>query len=250
MDRDLLKEYLLTAFPNPERKGCPDEETLKALAQRQLALDHPAFVHVTRCSECYAEYLNYRLDWKEFSGESVNIKKRALESGPRPVPTPPAAVIARPNLRPWIVAAASAIVLGGGLFFKEHHSSAPTGISIASGSQSPIAANVDLFKAVTVRGGGGDEPTPLEQVSLPSSVVHLTVTLPRFSESGAYEILVARDRAGRDVVARGLGNAVEVDGKVGLVVTLDLRKAAPGIYFLATVRGSDNGTYYYPLRVN
>jgi hypothetical protein len=34
------------------------------------------------------------------------------------------------------------------------------------------------------------------------------------------------------------------------VVTLDLRTAQAGEYFLATVRGADNGTYYYPLKIN
>jgi len=33
-------------------------------------------------------------------------------------------------------------------------------------------------------------------------------------------------------------------------VTLDLRAAKPGAYFLATVRGADNGMYYYPLKIN
>ena len=75
------------------------------------------------------------------------------------------------------------------------------------------------------------------------------MTLPRFSESGPYEILVSKDRAGQNVVACGRGNAVQAGRKVNLVVTLDLRKTAPGAYFLATVRGSDNGTYYYPLKV-
>jgi hypothetical protein len=52
------------------------------------------------------------------------------------------------------------------------------------------------------------------------------------------------------VAARGTGEAVEVKKKVRLVVNLDLRQAAPGMYFLATVRGSDSGTYYYPLKID
>ena len=250
MDQDLLKEYLLTAFPNPERKGCPNEETLKALAERRLGLSDPALVHITSCSECYSEYLNYRLDWKEDFGEGVKARSPALRSGPVSVPTLPVTAGSRPKVFPWAVAAGLAVALGAGLLFKGHHAPAPAGALMASSSGQPISANMDLFNAVTVRGGGDDTPTRLEQVSLPSSVVHLTVTLPRFSESGAYSILVAKDRAGRNIVAQGLGNAVEADGKVGLVITLDLRKTPPGMYFLATVRGADNGTYYYPLRVN
>jgi hypothetical protein len=66
-----------------------------------------------------------------------------------------------------------------------------------------------------------------------------------------YVVTVSRDKTGAQVVASGFGNAVEEDGgKVLVRVTLDLRAAKPGAYFLATVRGTDNGTYYYPLKIN
>ena len=251
MDPDLLKEYLLTAFPNPQRKGCPDEHVLKALAERRLALSDPALVHVASCSPCFEEYLDYCQDWLELGGKTAVVSEPVpiRNPAPTPIPTPPVKA-ARPVVVPWAIAAVLAVVIGGGLVFLDHHRApAPASPLMASSSAGPLDASVDLFQAVTVRGGGEDAPTPLAEVSVPSSIVHLTVTLPRFSESGAYEILVAKDRAGKDVVAQGLGNAVEADGKVGVVVTLDLRKTVPGMYFLATVRGSDNGTYYYPLRV-
>ena len=56
-------------------------------------------------------------------------------------------------------------------------------------------------------------------------------------------------KAGSQVVAKGSGNAGENAGKVGVKVTLDLRSVQAGAYFLATVRGADNGMYYYPLRI-
>ena len=62
---DLLRDYLLKAFPNPERKGCPDEGTLKALAERRLPLNDPAMLHTASCSECYTEYRNFRMDLAE-----------------------------------------------------------------------------------------------------------------------------------------------------------------------------------------
>ena len=52
------------------------------------------------------------------------------------------------------------------------------------------------------------------------------------------------------IVASGAGLASESQGKVTLNVALDLRAAKTGAYFLATIRGADNGTYYYPLKVN
>ena len=254
MNDDLLNDFLLEAFPNPERKGCPDEKTLRAFAEDRLPPGNPTLQHIASCSECYAEYRHYRQDWKEASSNEHGAKPvRMNEPTPASNPKRPGAFVPSEGWKahPWALAAGLLIVLGSGLFVaKQYHAPPSAGAPVASSGR-PVTANVDLFNAVTVRGGGNeDAPMPLEEVSLPSSIVNLHVTLPRFSESGPYGIVVAKDRAGTNVIARGLGNAVDVDGKVSVMVTLDLRNATPGMYFLATVRGSDNGTYYYPLKVN
>jgi len=62
--------------------------------------------------------------------------------------------------------------------------------------------------------------------------------------------MVSKDKSGREVVAMGAGNATALAGNVRVDVTLDLRGTKAGAYFLATVRGADNGTYYYPLKIN
>ena len=78
-------------------------------------------------------------------------------------------------------------------------------------------ANVDLFNAGTVR-GEDDDTNALKQVSLPAAIVQLSVTLPRFSEAGRYEVLVSRDKSGNEVVAKGSGDAVANKGKVIVVL--------------------------------
>jgi hypothetical protein len=79
--------------------------------------------------------------------------------------------------------------------------------------------------------------------------VHLHLILPRFSDPGSYVVAVSKDRAGTAIAARGTGKTVADGQRLLLDVLLDLRAATPGSYFLATVRESDNGTYYYPLNV-
>lgn len=246
MNDDLLNQYFLEAFPNPERKGCPPGKTLQALAENTLPPGHPALRHVVSCSECYAEYRHYRLDWEEAHGGAAFVKQAPKKE--------PVSSVAVPSKQPsrhmsrWAIAAGVVVLLGGASFFAiEHRSVEPHPAELASNA-APVQVTVDLFDAVTTR-GASDEPTPLQQVSLPSSKVVLAVTLPRFSESGPYQILVSKDRAAKDVVARGVGDAVESGEKVQLSANLDLSHAAPGTYFLATVRGSDNGTYYYPLKI-
>lgn len=252
MNDDLLNEFLLQSFPNPERKGCPDEKKLRAFAEGRLPGD-PLLRHISSCSECYAEFRHYRQDWKDASRTAPSSPKLTPSSEPNPLAGSKRPVWSVPSHRskvlPWAIAAGVLVAVGGSILVKEHRPGFPATSYVASNA-GPVNASVDLFNAVTARGTGGDEPTPLQQpVSLPSSIVHLSVTLPRFSQTGPYEVLVSQDRLGKEGVAHGSGSAVETDGKVSLMVTLDLRNTAPGTYFLATVRGSDNGTYYYPLKV-
>lgn len=252
MNDDLLNDFLLESFPNPERKGCPDEKTLRAFAEGRLPPGDPILRHVSSCSECYDEYRHYRQDWKEAISTAEAGSKSQQPDRLHPITIPKKPAMPVPTSRnkgiPWAIAVCVLVVLGGGFYVTEHRPSSSSGTSVASAA--PVNASVDLFNAGAAR-GGGDEATPLQQqVTLPSSIVHLTVTLPQFSDSGSYNVLVSKDRAGREGAVHGSGNAVEADGKVTLTVTLDLRNIAPGMYYLATVRGSDNGTYYYPLKVD
>jgi hypothetical protein len=53
---------IMTGYPNPERRGCPNREAIDGLARRSADFDDtieedPQWRHVTHCSPCYAEYL-------------------------------------------------------------------------------------------------------------------------------------------------------------------------------------------------
>ena len=233
-----MNEFLLEAFPNPERKGCPDESVLKALAEGRLPSNDPVGLHVGSCSECYAEYRNYRLDWTESSNMTTSTSA---------VPAKPFA--RRLTWKTYAVAASLFIIFGLVATYISHRGRQFSSVQLASNE--PVNAIVDLFNVPTLRSADNDATAaPLGKVSLPASIVRLNVTLPRFSESGAYDVVVSQDRAGRQRVAKGTGTAAESNGKVSMTVTLDLRSAKAGAYFLATVRDSDNGTYYYPLTIN
>jgi hypothetical protein len=219
---DLIKDYFLEANPNPERTGCPDEQTLQGLAEERLPVSHPARLHLASCSECFAEYRAYRLAWKD-------------------------APKAKPRLAPWAIAAGLALACGGGFWAIESHRGHEN-VPVQVASIKPVDANVNLLDAGTVR-GAEEDTSPLQQVSLPAAVVHLSITLPLFSQTGPYEIRVSKDKAGRQLVAQGAGEAVENAGNTEVKVVLDLRAAKAGMYFLATVRNADNGVYYYPLKI-
>lgn len=241
-----MKEFLLETFPNPERKGCPDEKSVQAIAEERAPLTEEIGLHIGSCSECYAEYRNFRQDWDEGLKETPT-SGRTVEM--------PSAAIAPARARPRLVAlgiAASLLVIcsSGYVFYKGHHQTESIARSNAARSSVPVSARVDLFESGTLRGADDDSLTPLNKVTLPAAIINLTVVLPRFSDEGTYRLNVSTDKQGKNVVASGTGNASQADaGKVNLPVTLDLRNAKAGSYFLATVRGSDNGTYYYPLQI-
>jgi hypothetical protein len=217
-----MKDFFLEANPNPERIGCPEERTLRAIAEDRLPASHPARLHLASCSECFAEFRGFKGDWEQ-TGER---RRRMIR---------------------WALAASliAASCVGG---WKYLHPRVGHLAAVQVASIEPVNANVDLFDAGTVR-GEDDDINALKQVSLPPAIVQLSVTLPRFSEAGRYDVLVSTDKSGNEVVARGSGDAVANAGKVIVGVTLDLHAAKPGAYFLATVRGADNGMYYYPLQI-
>ena len=247
LNPDLMRDFLLKTFPNPERKGCPDDKTLEALAEDRLPADHPVRLHVGSCSECYAEYRHYRLDWEKSNAAATLRNSCPGESAPSI-----SARVRKPSrvrAAPLALAASLIVICSGGyVAFRHYHSAEAPSVQVASAK--PVSATVDLFNSGTLR-GADDDTTPLQEVSLPAAIVNLSVVLPRFSEVGSYNVNVSTDKTGRQIVASGAGNTVERDGgKVSINVTLDLRAAKPGAYFLATVRGTDNGTYYYPLKIN
>src|SRR5689334_16705561 len=58
--KHLLQEAILRNYPNPERRGCPDQPNLNAAANRRLPHEDPLWQHITHCSPCYQRFLEFR----------------------------------------------------------------------------------------------------------------------------------------------------------------------------------------------
>ena len=99
------------------------------------------------------------------------------------------------------------------------------------------------------RHSAGPTTSPLQSVSLPSTLVRVNIVLPSFSAPGQYEVAVTRDQAGNDVQAHNTVTATSNRGREEVSVDLDLRKAAAGPYFLSTTHEQDQASYYYPLQI-
>jgi hypothetical protein len=109
-----------------------------------------------------------------------------------------------------------------------------------------VSETVNLWDAGTLR---GQQPSPLQSVSLPATLIRLKIVLPRFGTPGQYEVAVTRDQAGNDVQSHATVTATSNSGRQEVSVDLDLRKVATGPYFLSTTHEQDQASYYYPLQV-
>lgn len=84
---------------------------------------------------------------------------------------------------------------------------------------------------------------------MPRRLDELTIRLPLFSDDGPYSVEILTDRTGSGPVAVAKGTATQMGKDTSLKVTLDLTHVKQGIYYLATVHGADQATYYYPIAV-
>jgi hypothetical protein len=71
-----LQDTVLSAYPNPNRQGCPGSDAIRELAIRASKLDllegDAQWEHVSHCSPCYAEYLEARDVIRRAKGDSLN----------------------------------------------------------------------------------------------------------------------------------------------------------------------------------
>ncbi len=215
-DPDVIDKFFLKANPNPDRVGCPGTETLKAIAENTLSVQHPARLHLASCSPCFGEFQQL----KKAHRVSQRFRKQV------------------------ILAAAACFLIGTvGLLRFSRNSSAP----VATLSSS-LVRTIDLYNVGTFR---GVEPSRIaDSVLLPAASLKLRLILPRFSQSGSYRVGVVRDKSGKTVLAEGTGAAIADGPRQVVTVMLNLRSAPSGSYLLSTTHGNDEASYYYPVKVN
>lgn len=223
LDDDPIEEILLTAFPNPERVGCPPAETIQDLGERRIGRDHPAWDHVWHCSPCFKDFKAIRDKRLAAIAREERQAKRKRETS---------------ILAVSVLAAACLIMVA--VF------STPRIRSLRG--TTPI--NVDLSDASTFRSPSEEDGKVL--AVLPTKLDELHITLPRFSPQGSYVLAILKSKSEGAAIAMGSATTTGTDVKATLVVTLDLAGAKPGRYFLATRReeqGQEDAAYYFPVLV-
>jgi hypothetical protein len=195
---------------------CPDEAFLRGVAQRskKISLSDPRIDHAANCANCMSRLLLLR--------EQRRSQNRKLG---------------------FALGTAAFLIVAAGLFAWSRYSNDRQQMLA---SASPVPQMVDLWNAGTYR---GEQPGQLQSVVLPATRVQLTIILPRFSAPGPYLVAVTRDQSGNGIIAEGLAPAAETKGQEKISVSLDLRNAKAGAYFLSTTHEQDQAAYYYPLQI-
>jgi|SRR5579884_332677 len=199
--QNILQQAILRDYPNPERRDCPGEETLRKLATREYGDDHASWDHVTHCSPCYEEFLRFVEQARREEETHAAARKRNLLIG----------------------SAVAAVLLVAGVFFWRVYS--PQVVTTVA-EYKPAA--LDLKEESFRRGDQQNAPEPKQRI-LRRDWLDLSIYLPVGSERGQYEIRLEQ-KAGEPVVETQ-GTAAIENGTTVVRAKLDLHHLAPGRYF-------------------
>lgn len=227
---DTLQDYVLEHYPNPQRIGCLDRQTLEEFVSspENLDLADPKYLHVFKCAECTRDLMALR------QGRQIT-----------DIPQLPSALlpVIHSGGRRWTIWAGalafSCVLLVIGLGWRNQ-------LRSARKEEQAVSEVLDLSQSGGQR--GNHAPSPGEY-SLPRRLIDLHVTLPYYSPPGAYRVSVATDRKAASVETEGRAVAIAQGAATRLSVRLDLRPLPPGRYYLVTTHEGDSASYFYSLRL-
>jgi len=206
------KELFLNQFPNPERKGCADSETIKAMAFGKLRGEKVSswWSHFATCSPCTREFAAFQQQAR-----------------------------ASRNTRTVVGIAASVLLTLGIVAWL-----AMQGRIVGPEPLPPYeSSTLDLRSMSLVRGGSTSSGGPLE---LPRRRLALSIFLPTGTEPAEFDVQLSRQA--EQPILTASGPAILRDQITVLEVKLDLTGLAPGSYLLA-IREKDWDWNYYRVTV-
>ena len=226
--KHVVQEAVLRNYPNPERKGCPGTEVLREVAQQWLPPEDDHWDHISQCSPCYREFLDFRRPYLRERKRQRLVSRLVKVSAI-------ALVLAVPTLY-WItrkmpLTESRAIQQQG----------TPTQ---AAQSASTLTATLDFKNDSVTRGIQTATPSSATPQRLPRARLDHTVYLPIGSEPGLYDVHVLRGEPDSDPLARLSGSAQIETGLTTLHMNIDLSEFVPGTYTFATRHEKETWRYH------
>jgi hypothetical protein len=230
-----LEEYVLEHYPNPQRIGCLDHDTLCAFQEtpEKLDLADLKYLHIFKCAECTRDLIELRRIRED----------RVLDASTSSATHPDDS---RNIIRRWKgrFAAAAAFVRALAFRFAAKRRAHSSGLDDNSHAEDAVPATIDLSAEARIESRTTSHEQP---ATLPRNLVDLHLVLPHGSPAGIYRVTVAWEtnmspvHVDESVLAIIKGSRTELD------VKLDLRYVSPGAYFLGVVCDEDRASYFYPL---
>jgi hypothetical protein len=226
---DRLQEYVLERYPNPDRIGCLDLETLKCFVEcpQRLDLSDLKYLHIFRCAECTRRLMEFRRIW-EARSRWVAPNASADLAGWRHF---------LHKVQLWIER-----VVATALPLKVSKRSLVPETKKEPNLEAAVSNALDMRRRPLVR--ANQEPA-----CLPRMLVELQLRLSDDSPGGIHRVVVAEDEALQEVLIAGSAPMFSKDSCVELTVHLDLRDVLPGTYFLGVVRQHGEIVDILPLRI-
>jgi hypothetical protein len=217
-DEDPIEQLLLTAYPNPERKGCPGRSVLESLANQERDQSDPNWYHIWHCSPCFAEFKELRdARWER---ERLQEQRRRRAT--------------------WVAVAAVVCLAALLAFWKTRSSRAPAPIQTAQ-----ILVNLYDYEAQREAG----QQMKIHLPPVPRAIDDLRIILPRFSEAGTYTVSVFPMTESAPALVSARCHTDGSGDKLELRVRLDLQGQSSGDYKLGTRLEGEGLVYYYPLTI-
>ena len=194
---------------------CPDDTFLENLARRsrKVALSDPRVDHAATCPICMNRLLALRRERRSRQQKLV-----------------------------FATAVAACVIIAALVTIARYE----MGNRSLATNTAATAETVNLWDTGAFR---GQQPGPLQSVSLPAALVRVKIILPRFSSPGRYVVAVTHDPSGNGVVAEAAATATSSGNQEIIMADLDLRRATAGRYYLSTTHEQDQAAYYYPLEI-
>ena len=243
---DPIEELLATAYPNPDRVGCPGSSVIEALGNQKISKTDPVWSHVWHCSPCFREFKVVRdARWQREEAQALQRKRIRLAV------VVSAAVLMIASVLLVLRNKDNSLREQQELAGKPQHSNLAITKKTDAHTDNNAPAQVDFVTLNLLNVGTyrGSEDHPVDLPLLHRKMVEMRITLPRFSDTGRYTIMVLKSRDSDSAIAQGSAVTTENDTVAEVKVRLNLSDAIPGAYLLATRRQGDQAMYYYPLRI-
>jgi hypothetical protein len=200
-----MREGLFEAFPNPERKGCPGPEVMRAIVVGKMAqAEEDQWVdHFVMCSPCSKEFYEIRCG---------RIRKKRFRAGA-------------------IVSCLALVVALGVWGWTHYHQGSNGRNTVAQGGAVPALRQqvLNLRNWSGERTDGGTEGVPKPPLELHRWRTSLVIYLPLGSEPGQYQVRFV----GRTGITLELTGFAQIeDGNTVFRGQVDLSKLQAGQYSL------------------